>query len=136
MPSIRIARLQELIKKRVAMVLSRDLNDPRLLLVTVTRTELANDLSHCKVYWSTLEEDGGRRAVERGLEDAQGYVRREVARIMKTKVTPEIHFIFDQSIEGAERISRLIREAREEDTRNIINRGEDPDAPPEDPDPS
>jgi ribosome-binding factor A len=127
MPSIKIARLQQLILQRVAIVLSREIADPRLNLVTITRVELTNDLEHCKVFWSTLEEDGARRAVERGLDMARGYIQREVARSMHTRVTPVLTFVFDQSIEGAEELARILREAQLEDRANMIARGEIPD---------
>lgn len=127
MPSIRIQRLRELIRQRVAMVLQRDVADPRLRMVTVTKVDLSKDLEHCKVYWSTLLEGGARTAVENGLSDARGFIQREVARIMKTRVTPALEFVFDKSIEGAEELSRILRAARQEDLANMRARGEIPE---------
>jgi ribosome-binding factor A len=112
--SIRIRRLESLIQKRVATVLLRDLHDPRVSLVTVTAVRLSRDLSSCRIRWSTLEEGGRRRAVSRALDDAAGYVQREVAAILDTRTVPRIVFEFDPSIEGADRVHRLLRGLREE----------------------
>lgn len=132
-----ILRLQELIKQKVAMVVLRDLQDPRIRLVTITRVKLARDLSECKVYWSTLEEGGSRSAVAHALEDSRGWIQREVASVLETRKVPVLAFVFDPAIEGAERLSRILREARAEDERRAAERQErepapDP-APPPDP---
>jgi ribosome-binding factor A len=126
-----LERLQKLIQRKVATVLIRDLKDPRIGLVTVTRVELTSDHSHCKVFWSTLEEGAGRRRTARGLEDARGFVQREVAGALHTRTTPHLEFEFDPRLEGMERISSLLREALEEDRRTAAARGDAPgdDAP-------
>ncbi len=135
--SVRIQRLQSLIHSRIAMVFIRDLNDPRVRLVTVTKVRLAGNLEECKVYWSTLAEGGARTAVACAIDDARGYIQRSVAEILETRTSPHLVFIFDQSIEGAERVSRLIREARAEDDERARLRaenappGEAPAAPPD-----
>lgn len=109
------AKLEKLIQRRVAMVLLRDIADPRMGMVTITRVELARDRSACKVYWSTLEDGGKRRTQERALEDSRAFVQREVGAILKTRTVPELRFAFDKSVEGMDRISRLIREGLMED---------------------
>ncbi len=127
MASIKIKRIQEQIRKKAATVLSRDVSDPRLRLVTVTRVEVTRDLGQATIYWSTLEEGGARRTIERGLEDARGWVQREVAHMLTTRTTPEVQWKFDQAIEGMERISRIIRESRAEDDERARARGELPE---------
>lgn len=122
--SIRIQRLQELVLHRVAMVVLRDLNDPRVRLVTITKVKLAKDLSECRVYWSTLEEGGARSAVSHALTAATPFLQREVAAIMKTRVTPRLTLEFDSSIEGVERLSQILRSARAEDDERRRSRGE------------
>jgi len=124
MASIRIERLQKQIRQKIASVLCRDLADPRIGLVTIIRVDLASDLTLAKVYWSSLEEGGGRRRIEQLLNDARGFIQREVAAILKTRTTPHLEFIFDPSIEGADRVARLIRDARREDDSRSEDRGE------------
>ena len=122
-----LERLQKLIQRKVATVLIRDIKDPRIGLVTVTRVELSRDHAQCKVYWSTLEEGAGRRRTERGLEDARGFIQREVAGALHTRTTPHLEFAFDPRVEGMERISSLLREALEQDRQTAEARGDDPD---------
>ena len=120
-----VQRLEKLIQRRVAMVLLRDLNDPRVRLVTVTRVELSRDRSQCKLHWSTLEEDGKRRATERALEDATSYVRHAVAQVLETRTTPELRFVFDKSVEGMSRVASAIQRGLAEDEERARER-EDP----------
>jgi ribosome-binding factor A len=123
-----IERLQEVIRKKVATVILRDLHDPRIRLVTVTKVRLARDLGQCRVYWSTIEEGGARTAIAHGLEDARPFIQREVAATLNTRKVPVIEFVFDPSIEGVERLSRILREARAEDERRAAERTHRPEA--------
>lgn len=125
-------RIRKQIMRKVSSMLLKDLSDPRLKMVTITRVELTRDRTECKVFWSSLEEGGTRSAIAHALEDAQGFVQREVAGILNTRVAPHLVFRFDPSMEGIERMSRILRAAREEDTRNILSRGELPDEEPAD----
>ena len=123
--SISVERIKKLIQRRVAMVLLRDLNDPRVKMVTITRVTLNRDRSEGRIYWSTLEEGGTRRSIERGLNDAAGYVQAEVAKVLHTRTVPHLEFVFDKTIEGMERISKLINEGLEEDRKRAEERGEE-----------
>ena len=124
MASIKIQRVQEQIRQKAATILFRDVSDPRLRLVTITRVEVSRDLAVATVYWSSLEDGAQRRTIERGLEDARGWVQREIARMLTTRTTPTIEWRFDKAIEGMARMSRLIREARQEDDQRARERGE------------
>ncbi len=110
----RIARLSSLIKERVAEVLQRELRDPRLGFVTVTRVELDRELVLCKVFWSALGDDKERRLSEHALRHARAYVQRSVAAALPTRTVPRLEFHFDPSIEGAIRITRILKELEEE----------------------
>ena len=124
MASIKIQRVQEQIRQKAATILFRDVSDPRLRLVTITRVEVSRDLAVATVYWSSLEDGAQRRTIERGLEDSRGWVQREIARMLTTRTTPTIEWRFDKAIEGMARMSRLIREARQEDDQRARERGE------------
>lgn len=110
MASIRIARLQNQIRGKIAMILARDMADPRMGLVTITRVKLAGDMSKAEIFWSCLEEGGARTRVTAALTSARGFIQREVARDLKTRAAPHLEFIFDPSIEGAIRMSALLKE--------------------------
>jgi ribosome-binding factor A len=110
----RIARLQEQLKQRIAEVLQRELRDPALGLVTITRVELDAEFTLCRAYWSVLGGKGDRARNERTLERARAFVQREMSRGLHTRTTPRLEFVFDQSIEGAVRVQGILRELREE----------------------
>ena len=127
--SRRVRRLCSLIKSRVAEVLMRDMKDPRLGFVTITDVELDRELSVCKVYWSVLGETKDRIKNDRALKHASKFIQHEVAEILPTRNVPELRFVFDESIEGAIRVQKLIEEVNEpsqEDGPEIEPPDEDP----------
>lgn len=117
----RVNRLESLIKEKIATVLLRDMADPRLGLVTITRVKLDREMALCKVYWSVLGGEKERKTNERTLQHARGYVRREIASILNTRSVPAVEFVFDESVAGALRVESILKQLRDE-------RGERPDA--------
>jgi len=107
---IRPERVAEQLRMDVADILQNDLKDPRLGMVTCTRVDLTNDLRHAKVYVSVLGED--KDDSMRALESATGYVRRKLARRLGLRVSPEIVFVFDPSVEYSIRLEGLIEETK------------------------
>ena len=95
----RLARLSQQIKQRLAEVLQRELSDPKLGLVTITRIELDTEFTSCKAYWSVLsgsdQEDKARRESAGVLNRARGFCQREMARVLHTRSVPQLEFIFD-----------------------------------------
>lgn len=110
----RLQRLESMIKAKVATALTRDMSDPRLGMVTVTRVKLDRELTLCKVYWSVLGGEKERKVNERVLEHATGWMRREVASVMQTRTVPRVEFVFDEGIVGAMRVDSIIKTLREE----------------------
>lgn len=110
----RIARLQSLIKARVAEVVAYELADPRRGLVTITRVEVDRELTKCKVYWSVLGDEKERKLNEHMLKHAAPFVQREVAAVLSTRTTPRVSFVFDDSVEGAVRVQGIIDKLRAE----------------------
>lgn len=110
----RIKRLQELIKGRVAEVVSFELSDPRRGLITITKVELDREVAHCKVYWSILGDEKERKLNARMLEHATPFVQREVAAVLHIRSVPRVQFVFDESIEGAIRVQGIIDKLRDE----------------------
>lgn len=108
-------RVSRLIQRKLADLLLREVHDPRIRLVTITKVELSRDRAHCKVFWSTLAEGGARTATQHGLDDARPFLQRRVGAVLRTRITPALQFVFDPSMEGVERVSRLLRKAQEED---------------------
>ena len=108
----RIARIQELIKARVAQVLQRDLADPSAGMITITRVKVDRELMSCKIYWSVLGTDSTRKVNEAILKKASSFVRTAIAKVLNTRTVPKVNFIFDESIRGAIRIQEILREVR------------------------
>jgi ribosome-binding factor A len=112
---LRIKRLEQQIHAKVDSVVRRDLSDPRLGAVTITRVALSKDLETCDVYWSTLDEGPKRTKTEKALESARGFVQREVAAVMALRSAPRLAFHFDKGFAAAARVQDLIGKARAED---------------------
>jgi ribosome-binding factor A len=101
------------IQAAVADMLGRgDLRDPRIGFITVTGVKVSPDLRVARVYWSSLGDDEARRATQAGLDAAKGYVRREVTSRVKLRVSPEVFFVFDGSVQEGDKIDRLLREVK------------------------
>ncbi|MSR73892.1 MAG: 30S ribosome-binding factor RbfA [Planctomycetes bacterium] len=115
MASRGLQRLQDAILRKAATVIQRDLADPRIGMVTVTRAKLSTDFETCILFWSCLEEGGARRRTAAAMTAATPYVQRAIAESMRLRRAPIITFAFDDSIEGVDRMTRLIRDARAED---------------------
>ncbi len=109
--SRRTARIAEQLKGEIARVLSREVKDPRLRLVTVTRVDVAPDLSHALVFWSAMDtSDASIESTQDGLESAAAFMRGRLARELSLKRTPELRFRFDPSLaQGSEMLSLLKR---------------------------
>ncbi len=101
MPSFRVDRASEDIKREVIAIM-RELKDPRIKgMLTVVRVKVSGDLSYAKVYVSAMEGlDTAKEAVV-GLNSAAGYIRREVGNRLHLRKTPEIKFVADDSVEHA-----------------------------------
>ena len=109
--SVKIERLQQAIKFKVAMLLQRDVNDPRMAgLITVTKVKLSRDLKHCTVYYSVLGEPGEESKARHLLDDARPWIQTEVAGSLRTRTAPALVFEFDPSIAGSARISELLKD--------------------------
>ncbi|HUT37328.1 MAG TPA: 30S ribosome-binding factor RbfA [Planctomycetota bacterium] len=128
MPNRRAARVAERIREDVSLFLIRDLHDPRLELVTITRVAATDDLRRATVYYSVLGDEAKRRTAERGLASARGLIRSHVAKGLGLREAPELAFQFDPSIEKAIEMTRLLDQVGAE------LRARHPEAPPPEPD--
>ncbi len=117
----RRARVAEEMREQIAKLVARELKDPRIGFVTVTRVEVTADFGHAKAYVSVLGDDKQKRETLAALQRAQGFVRREVGRRMRMRVLPEVQFVYDKGIDATDRIARLLDEVRSRDDE----RGED-----------
>ena len=113
--NVRIERLKELIRVEAAELITSHLNDPRIGFCTVVGVELAADLSYAKIHVSVLGDEAQKRTTMRGLQDASGLIQRHIAGRMRTRTTPHVEIVLDESVERSFHILEKIREARATD---------------------
>ena len=113
--SHRIERVNTLILREISELIQHQLRDPRLdEFVTVTEVETSSDLKYAKVFVSCIGGKQQEQKILGVLNSAAGFLRKELARNLKLRHTPELSFHWDNSIEHGDRILRLIDQAREE----------------------
>ena len=116
--SIKNTRVNAEVLRELSNILRSGIKDPRVAPMTsVVAVEVAPDLKTCKAYISVLGDEKMQKDTIRGLQSAEGYIRRELARTINMRNTPEIRFIVDQSIEYGVNISKKIDEV----TRDLKN---------------
>ncbi len=103
-------RLAEGIREEVAQLVGRELKDPRLGFLTVTRVELSSDLAHARVFVGVLGGETDRKRSLEALQHAAGFVRREIGRRLRLRLAPEITFRYDEGLEATDRVARLLQE--------------------------
>ncbi len=105
----RIERVNSFIREELSELLQRQVKDPRLGdFIAITEVDTSSDLKYAKVYVSQLGAEGDREKVLKALASASGFFRFELAKRMKMRYVPELHFVWDDSIEHGDRISQLI----------------------------
>ncbi|GMU62397.1 MAG: hypothetical protein AMXMBFR34_41600 [Myxococcaceae bacterium] len=111
--SIRVERVAQEIQVAVADLLTRgQLKDPRVGFITITGVKVSPDLSTAQIFYSMLGSEEERAQTQKGLDAAKGFVRREVTRRVKLRVSPEVFFRFDKSLDEGDKIERLLKEVR------------------------
>ena len=109
--SIKNTRINMEVQKELARIIREEIKDPRIHPVTsVVACEVAPDLKTCKAYISVLGSEEQVENTRKGLVNASGYIRRELARSVNLRNTPEITFIMDQSIEYGVNMSKKIND--------------------------
>jgi len=118
--SIKNIRINGEVQKELSRIIREDLKDPRIHPMTsVMEVEVAPDLKTCKAYISVLGSDEEAKATVQGLKQAEGYIRRELARTVNLRNTPQIRFMLDQSTEYGVAMSRLIDEIAAKEGRMV-----------------
>ena len=110
-----IARLESRILERAAICLQSEVSDPRATFITVTRVKLSPDISSGRIYYSVLGSEGDKSKAAHMLESAAGFLQRQIAVAIQVRRMPHLKWTYDDSLEKADDMSRLIREARERD---------------------
>lgn len=104
-------RVAEQIRRELAELIRTELKDPRVGMVSITDVEVTADYAHAKVFFSTLAGSEHVAEVLVGLQKASGFLRRELGKRISIHMTPQLHFVFDQSLERGADLSQLIQKA-------------------------
>ena len=114
----RTDRVGQEIQKEVAMIIQREVKDPRLGMVTVNAVEVTRDLAYAKVYVTFLTiGDQTEAESETILNEASGFIRSLLAKRIKARIMPELRFVYDSSMAEGVRMTSLVDKAVEEDIR-------------------
>ncbi len=115
--SIKNTRINGEVMKELSMIICQEIKDPRIHMMTsVTDVEVAPDLKTCKAYISVMGSEEEKKATIMGLRSAEGYIRRQLAKNLNLRNTPEIHFILDKSIEYGVHMAKIINEISQQST--------------------
>ncbi|MEM7261301.1 MAG: 30S ribosome-binding factor RbfA [Planctomycetota bacterium] len=115
MKPIRRERVASFLREEIARIIQRELRDPRVGLITVTRVEPTVDLKEATVHISVLGDEAEARTAIRGLEAAAGFIQQQVGSTHSWRQNPQLKFELDDSIRKQFEMEELLRRAREED---------------------
>ena len=107
----RSQRIADQIQRELSEIIRLEIKDPRVGLITLTGVDVTQDNEHAKVFFTTLGEPVQQEAALRALNHAAGFMRSMLARRLKLRTVPQLHFDYDVSVERGVRLSKLIDEA-------------------------
>ena len=106
----RMRRVDEAVREVLSDAISQGLKDPRIGFVTVTDVQTSPDLRHARVFVSVFGDDKQRKLTMAGLKSAHGVLQRRLAAQLRMKNTPQLDFVYDDTVDKAERITKLLAE--------------------------
>ena len=110
----RIERVNQQVKREIGRIILQELGDPRLQFVTITEADVSRDLHNATIRYSVLGESSAVQAAQKGMERAKGMIRKLLGQSMNMRHTPELFFVYDQSIEMSARIEETLKEIHDE----------------------
>jgi ribosome-binding factor A len=105
-------RVADQIRGELATLLAREVHDPGIGFITLTRVQISPDLQLARVYYTALGDDKARAASAQALERAAPFLRRQIGSRLRLRRTPDLKFVYDPSIAGQDRIEQLLNELR------------------------
>ena len=108
-------RIADQIRRELGLLLSREVHDPGIGFVTITRVQVTHDLQLARVFYTALGDDATRTNSARAIERAARFLRQQLGSRLRLRRVPELTFLYDESIAGQDRIERLLDEIRAPD---------------------
>jgi ribosome-binding factor A len=124
-------RLGDQIRAEISELLAREVHDPGVGFITITRVQVTTDLQIAHIYYTTMADEAARKQTAKALTRVLPFLRRQLAGRLRLRRVPELDFRFDRSIEHQDRVERLIHEIQTERAA----RAEDEDSSQDDPKP-
>ena len=106
--SIKQDRMSERVRTILSELLLREVRDPRLQGVTITEVKMDPELMFADIYVNALGDESRQNEVLYGLKSANGFLRREIGKRVRLRITPELNFHWDVSLQRGERLNQLI----------------------------
>ena len=125
--SHRVERVAEQIREEISQILATEVADPGVGLVTVTRVKVTADLSLARVYWTIMGDAAQRKETAKALTRATPFVRRLLSQRLTLRRSPEVQFLFDQSVAAQDRVEQILYELKQEEAARATPAA--PDAP-------
>jgi ribosome-binding factor A len=115
-------RVGEEIRKELAQLLSREVHDPGIGLITLTQVKVSPDLQLARVYYTIIGDDKARAETDKALTRATPFLRRQIGGALRLRRVPELEFRFDESIANQDRIEQILRDLHEEEAARAPDR--------------
>jgi len=103
-------RVADQLRSELALMLSREVHDPGVGFVTLTRVQVSPDLQQARVMYTALGDDKSRANTARALQRAVPFLRRQLGARLRLKRAPELKFVYDESVAGQDRIEQILHE--------------------------
>ena len=107
-------RVAEQIRQELSVLIAREVQDPGIGLLTITRVKVTPDLQQARVFYTIIGDDTARKETAKGLGRALPFLRRQVGQRLRLRHVPELQFLYDESIEQQDRIERIIQDIQAE----------------------
>ena len=120
----RAARVADQLQRDLSELIRLEVKDPRVNLVTISTVDVSRDLSHAKVFVTSMAPEHNPEQVTAALQHAAGFLRSQLARALKLRTVFQLEFIYDSSVERGIRLSQLIDQAVAEDRAHPHDEGE------------
>lgn len=108
--TLKVQRINANIQRELSLILQNDVRDKNLQFCTITSVNTTNDLSICKVYISFVGDENTQRKGMNALEKSKGYLRTLLAKKLKIRKVPELHFLLDTSLDYGNRIENILKD--------------------------
>lgn len=121
-------RVGEAIRDELSQLLAREVHDPGVGFITLTRVKMSPDLQAARVYYTTMGDEKAQRETAKALKRAAPFLRRQLGQRIRLRRVPEVEFFYDESIARGDRIEQILQELKAEaSSRSTINDVSDDD---------